>query len=345
VVLEPVGHMRINQLKRREVITLLGGAAVSWPLAASAQQPAMPVIGFMSSRSAADSAGAVAAFRQGLANTGYDEGRNVAIEFRWAEGRYDRLPALVAELVRRPVTVLAAVGGYQTPRAAMAATSTLPIVFGIGEDPVKEGLVPNLNRPGGNMTGATFFTALLGAKRLGLLRELAPQAETMGLLVNQNSTQGQGQARDVQEAARQLGQPVVVLNGGSDEDIDQAFASLAGQRIGALLVGADVFFDPRRERLIALVAQHKVPAIYQFRDYALAGGLMSYGASITELYQQVGVYVGRVLNGDRPADLPVMLPAKFELVINLRTAKTLGIAIPPGLLAIADEVIEVNASP
>jgi putative tryptophan/tyrosine transport system substrate-binding protein len=327
-------------MKRRTFIAALGGAAVAWPPVVRAQQPAMPVIGFLSSRSAGDSVSAVAAFRAGLAETGYVEGRNVAIEFRWAEGRFDRLPALAEELVRRPVAVLAPVAGYQTPRAAQAATSTIPIVFGIGEDPVREGLVPNLNRPGGNTTGATFSTALLGAKRLGLLRQLVPQAEVIGLLVNQNSTQGQGQARDVQEAAQKLGLQLVVLNGGSDEDIDAAFASLARLKVGALLVGADPSFDPRRNRLIAMVAQHAVPAIYQFRDYALAGGLMSYGASIAELYQQVGIYVGRVLNGDKPGDMPVMLPAKFEMVINLKTAKALGLDIPPQLLAQADEVIE-----
>jgi putative ABC transport system substrate-binding protein len=326
-------------MKRRDFIAALGGAA-AWPMVGRAQQPAMPVIGFLSSRSAGDSVSAVAAFRAGLAETGYVEGRNVAIEFRWAEGRFDRLSALAEELVRRPVAVLAPVAGYQTPRAAQAATSTIPIVFGIGEDPVREGLVPNLNRPGGNTTGATFSTALLGAKRLGLLRQLVPQAEVIGLLVNQNSTQGQGQARDVQEAAQKLGLQLVVLNGGSDEDIDAAFASLARLKVGALLVGADPSFDPKRNRLIAMVAQHAVPAIYQFRDYALAGGLMSYGASIAELYQQVGIYVGRILNGDKPGDLPVMLPAKFEMVINLKTAGVLRLTIPPALLATADEVIE-----
>ena len=327
-------------MRRREFVTLIGGAAAAWPLAARAQQLSIPLIGFLSSRSAHDSINAVSAFREGLAAAGRVEGRNVGIEFRWADGRFDRLPALAEELARQPVAVLAAVAGQQTPRAAQAATTSIPIVFGIGEDPVKEGLVPNLNRPGGNMTGATFFTALLGAKRLGILRELVPQAEVVGLLVNQNSTQGQGQVRDVQEAAHKLGERLVILNGGSDEDIDKAFASLAQQRIGALLVGADPFFDPRRDRLIALVAQHAVPAIYQFRDYTFAGGLMSYGASITDLYKQVGIYVGRILNGDNPAELPVMLPTKFELVINLKTAKTLGLTIPPGVLALADEVIE-----
>jgi putative tryptophan/tyrosine transport system substrate-binding protein len=326
-------------VKRREFITLLGSGVAAWPRAARAQ-PATPLVGFLSSRSANDSDRVVAAFRQGLAETGFVEGRNVAIEFRWARGQFDRLPGLAEELAHLPVAVLAAVGGNQAPRAAKAATSTIPIVFGIGEDPVKEGLVPSLNRPDGNVTGATFFTALLGAKRLGLLRELVPQAEVIALLVNQNSSQGQGQAKDVQEAARDLGQRLIVVNGGTDADIEAAFANLAQQRVGAILVGADPFFDPRRDQLVALAARHAVPAIYQFRDYALAGGLMSYGASITDLYQQVGVYVGRILKGDKPAELPVMLPTKFELVINLKTAKMLSLAIPDKLLALADEVIE-----
>jgi putative tryptophan/tyrosine transport system substrate-binding protein len=333
-------RMHFDQLKRREFISLLAGTAAAWPLAARGQQPAMPLIGFLSSRSADDSARVVAAFRQGLAETGYVDGRNVAIEFRWAQGQFDRLPALAGELVRRPVAVLAAVGGFQTARAVKAETDTIPIIFGIGEDPVKEGLVPNLNRPGANVTGATFFTSLLGAKRLGLLRDLVPKAEVFALLANQNSSQGQGQIKDVQEAAQGLGLRLVVLNGSSDEDIDAAFAGLGEQKVGALLVGADPFFDPRRDRLVALAARHRVPAIYQFRDYALAGGLMSYGASITDLYRQVGVYVGRVLKGDKPADLPVMLPSKFELVINLKTARSLSIDISPNMLSLADEVIE-----
>ena len=328
-----------SYIARRKFLATLGGAA-AWPLAARAQQPATPVVGFLSSRSAEDSARSVAAFRQALATAGYVEGRNVTIEFRWAEGQYDRLPALAAELVGRRVDVLVAVGGNQAPRAAKAATSTIPIVFGTGEDPVKESLVPSINRPGANMTGATFFTALLEAKRLGLLRELVPKAEVIALLIKQNSSFSQGQAKDVQEAGRDLGQRVVVLNGGSDADIDAAFASFAQHQAGALLVGADPFFNVRRDRLIALAARHAVPAIYQFRDYPLAGGLMSYGASISDLYQQVGVYVGRILKGDKPADLPVMLPTKFELVINLKTAKALGLTVPDKLLALADEVIE-----
>jgi putative tryptophan/tyrosine transport system substrate-binding protein len=327
-------------VRRREFISLLGGAAAAWPLSARAQQPAMPVIGFLSSRSADDSARVVAAFRQGLAEMGYAEGRNAEIEFRWAQGQFDRLPALAAELVRRPVAVLATVGGSQTTHAASAATATIPIIFGIGEDPVKEGLVPNLNRPGENMTGVTFSTSLLVAKRLGLLRDLVPTAEVIALLVNQNSSQGQGQEKDIEEAARTVGQRLVILNGGTDEEIDASFANLAQQKVGALLVGSDPFFDPRRERLIALSARYAVPAIYQFREFVLAGGLMSYGASITDMYRQVGVYVGRVLKGDKPADLPVVQPIKFEFVINLKTAKALGLNIPPGVLAIADEVIE-----
>jgi putative tryptophan/tyrosine transport system substrate-binding protein len=282
----------------------------------------------------------VAAFRQGLAESGYDDGRNVKIEFRWAEGHFDKLPALAEKLVGRSVTVLGTFGGYQSAKAAQALTSSIPIVFAIGEDPVKLGLVANINRPDANLTGVTFSTALLGAKRLGLLREIAPDAKVIGLLINENSDQGQEQMRDVQEAVQKLGLRVVVLNGGSDKSIDAAFAGLVQQHVRVLLVGADPFFDPRRDRLIALVAQHAIPAIYQFRGYAVAGGLMSYGASIIDHYRRTGIYVGRILNGDKPADLPILFPAKFELVINLKTAKTLGLTIPAGVLSIADEVFE-----
>jgi putative tryptophan/tyrosine transport system substrate-binding protein len=294
----------------------------------------------LSSRSAADSLDEVAAFRQGLAESGYDDGRNVKIEFRWAEGHFDKLPALAEKLVGRSVTVLGTFGGYQSAKAAQALTSSIPIVFAIGEDPVKLGLVANINRPDANLTGVTFSTALLGAKRLGLLREIAPDAKVIGLLINENSDQGQEQMRDVQEAVQKLGLRVVVLNGGSDKSIDAAFAGLVQQHVRVLLVGADPFFDPRRDRLIALVAQHAIPAIYQFRGYAVAGGLMSYGASIIDHYRRTGIYVGRILNGDKPADLPILFPAKFELVIILKTAKALGLTIPPGVLSIADEVIE-----
>jgi putative ABC transport system substrate-binding protein len=300
----------------------------------------MPVIGFLSFRSEADAADSVAAFRKGLAEVGYVEGHNVAVEYRWANARLDRLPTLAEELVRRPVAVLAAVAGQQTPLAAQAATKTIPIVFGIGEDPVKAGLVPNLNRPAGNMTGATFLSAGLGAKRLGMLRQLVPDAEVIGLLANQNSPQGQEQLRDVPAAAKLLGQRLVILNGSNDQEIDAAFASLAERRVKALLVAADPSYDPRRNRLIALSAQYAIPTMYHFRDFPLAGGLACYGASISDLYRQVGIYVGRILNGDKPADLPVMLPTKFEFVINLKTARALGLDIPPTILALADEVIE-----
>jgi putative tryptophan/tyrosine transport system substrate-binding protein len=330
--------MRYNRLKRREFVSLLGGAAVSWPLVSRAQQPLIPVVGFLSGRSPAESAGVVAAFRKGLSETGYAESQNVSIDFRWAEGQSDRLPALASELVHRPVDVIAALG--ESGPAAKAATTTIPIVFGTGGDPVEAGLVASLNRPGGNITGATFLTAVLGAKRLGLLRELVPGAPVVALLVDPNKFVGQVQIRDVQEAARALGQSLVVLDGGTDERIETAFAALAPQHVAALLVGADPFFDTRRERLVALASQHRMPAIYQFREYAVAGGLMSYGTSITDMYRLVGLYVGRVLKGEKPADLPVMQVTKFELVINLATAKALGVKISDNLLSLADEVIE-----
>jgi putative tryptophan/tyrosine transport system substrate-binding protein len=326
-------------MRRRDFVTLLGSAvAATWPLAARAQQSAMPVVGFLSGRSPAESAGVVAAFRNGLAEAGYAEPPNVTIEFRWAEGQPDRLPALVRELIERPVNVIAALG--ESGFAAKAATTTIPIVFGSGGDPVKTGLVGSLNRPGGNLTGATFLTAALGAKRLGLLRELVPGAEVVALLVNPDKSVGQVQISDVEQAARALGQKLVVLDGGNDDKLEAAFAALAQQHVSALLVGADPFFDTRRDRLLAMAAQHRMPAIYQFREYAVAGGLMSYGTSITELYRLVGLYVGRILKGEKPADLPVVQMTKFELVINLRTAKALGVKISDNLLSIADEVIE-----
>jgi putative ABC transport system substrate-binding protein len=324
-------------VRRRAFITLVGGAT-AWPFAASAQQPVIPVVGFLSGRSPAESAGVVAAFRKGLSEAGYSEPQNVTIDFRWAEGRPDRLPALAREFVERPVDVIAAFG--ESGPAAKAATTTIPIVFGSGGDPVDMGLVASLNRPGGNVTGATFLTATLGAKRLGLLRDLAPGAEVIALLADPDKPVGRVQIRDAQEAARALGQSLVVLNGNSDERIEAAFAALAPQRVGALLVGADPFFDTRRERLVALALQHRVPAIYQFREYALAGGLMSYGTSITDMYRLGGLYVGRVLKGEKPADLPVVQVTRFELVINLKTAKSLGLNISDNLLSLADEVIE-----
>jgi putative tryptophan/tyrosine transport system substrate-binding protein len=324
-------------MRRREFILALGGAA-AWPLAARAQQPAVPVIGFLSGRSPAESATVLAAFRKGLSESGYAEPQNVTIEFRWAEGRPDRLPELARQLVDRPVDVIAALG--ESGSAAKAATITIPVVFGSGGDPVQTGLVPSLNHPGSNVTGATFFTAALGAKRLGLLRELVPAAGVIALLANPDKSVGQVQINDVTEAARALGQKLLVLDGGSDDKIQAAFAALASQHVSALLVGADPFFDTRRDRLVALASQHRIPAIYQFREYAVAGGLMSYGTSITEMYRLVGVYVGRILKGEKPADLPVVQVTTFELVINLNTAKALGITIPQTLQVAADEVIE-----
>jgi len=330
--------MQFDRLRRRGFITLIGGTALSWSLVSHAQQTAIPVVGFLSGRSPAESAGVVNAFRKGLSEAGFTEPQNVTIDFRWAQGQSDRLPALARELVARPVDVIAALG--ESGPAAKAETTTIPIVFGSGGDPVEIGLVASLNRPGGNVTGATFLTATLGAKRLGLLRDLVPGVEVIALLVNPDKSVGQVQIRDVQEAARALGQSLVILDGGSDEKIEAAFAALAPQHVRALLVGADPFFDTRRERLVALAAQHRVPAIYQFREYALAGGLMSYGTSITDMYRLVGLYVGRVLKGDKPADLPVMQVTKFELVINLKTAKALGVRISDNVLSLADEVIE-----
>jgi len=323
-------------MRRRAFMLAIAGAA-AWPLEARAQQ-AMPVVGFLSGRSPAESATVLAAFRKGLSESGYAEPQNVTIDFRWAEGRPDRLPELASQLVHRPVDVIAALG--ESGSAAKAATITIPVVFGSGGDPVQIGLVPSLNHPGSNVTGATFFTATLGAKRLGLLRELVPGAEVIALLANPDKSVGQVQINDVTEAARALGQKLLVLDGGSDDKIQAAFAALAPQHVSALLVGADPFFDTRRDRLVALASQHRIPAIYQFREYAVAGGLMSYGTSITEMYRLVGVYVGRILKGEKPADLPVVQVTTFELVINLKTAKALGITIPQTLQVAADEVIE-----
>jgi putative ABC transport system substrate-binding protein len=327
-------------VRRREFIGLLGGATAMWPLAAGAQQPKLPVIGFMSSRSAKDSAQLLQAFHRGLREVGYIEGQNVAIEYRWAEGRYERLAALAAELADRQVAVIAAVGGGPSARAAKAATLTIPIVISIGDDPVEAGFVKSLNRPGGNITGVMLFTSVIGSKRLGLLRELVPQGGPIALLANLATSSGQTQKRDVENVAREIGQQVMVVNAGSDEELEATFVTLAQNRIVAMMVGADPYFDTRRDRIIELVAKHRWPAIYQFRDYVQAGGLMSYGASIVETYFQNGIYVGRILGGAKPADMPVQLPTKFELVINMKTAKALGVAIPPGVLAITDEVIE-----
>ena len=331
-------------MNRREFITLIGGAAAApsmfWPRLASAEQATMPVIGFLSSRSPAESSHLVAAFRAGLQAGGYVEGQNVAIEYRWAEGQYDRLPALAVDLVRRGVAVLATTGGEPSALAAKAATSTIPIVFTVGGDPVKIGLVASLNRPGGNATGVSLLTTVPEAKRLGLLYELVPNAALIGVLINPNYQGAEAQSREVQDAARAIDRPIEIAMAGNDRQLEAAFGTLVQQHADALLVGADPFFGTRRDRIIALAVQFKLPAMYQFRDYPVAGGLMSYGINITDGYRQVGVYTGQVLKGAKPADLPIHQSIKFEFIINLKSAKALGLTVPPGLLVAADEVIE-----
>jgi ABC-type uncharacterized transport system substrate-binding protein len=326
-------------VRRRDFITLLGGAAAAWPLAARAQQPAMPVVGFLSSGTPEGFAYLTAAFRQGLSEAGYVEGRNVTIENRWAEGQYDRLPALAADLVRRQVTVLAAT---TTPGAlaAKGATSTIPIVFTIGADPIAIGLVDSLSRPSGNATGVNNYLSHLGAKRLELLRELVPNAGVIAMLVNPNFPEAESQSKDVKEAARLLGQQVHILNASSEGDLNEAFATFVQLQVGALLVTIDPLFTSRREQLVTLAARHKIPAIYFERQFVLAGGLMSYAANLADGYRQAGIYVARILNGAKPADLPVVQPTKFELVINLKTAKALGLTVPMIMQMTADEVIE-----
>ncbi len=329
--------MQLYQLKRREVLTLLGGAA-AWPLAARAQQAAMPVIGFLSSASAQSYAHVVAAFRQGLQELGYVEGESIAIEYRWAEGQYERLPPLAAELVRRQVAVVATTS---TPAAfaAKAATTTIPIVFEIGFDPVALGLVVSLNQPGGNLTGVTNLSVEVGPKQLELLHELVPTATTIALLVNPTNRL-EAVTRDTQLAADKLGLQLHVLHASTERDFDTVFATLAQLPVGALMIGTDSFFISRSEQLAALAVRHAIPACFYFREFVVAGGLMSYGGSFTDAHRLAGVYVGRILKGKKPGDLPILQPIKFELAINLKAAKALGLTVPLALLATADEVIE-----
>jgi putative ABC transport system substrate-binding protein len=328
-------------MRRREFITLVGGAAAAWPLAARAQQPAMPSIGFLDSRSPDGLADRLRGFRQGLKDTGYVEGENVAIVYRWAEGQHDRLPMLAAELVRRQVAVIATPGGAAPTFAAKAATTTISIVFVVGEDPVRLGLVASLARPGGNLTGINFYSTELTAKRLELLRELVPAAIRVAVLVNlANATNTESTLRDVEPAARAMGLQIQVLNASTSREIDAAFATIMRERPDVFLVGNDPLFNSRRLQLSLLAMRHAVPAIYSGREYAEAGGLISYGSDITDAYRQMGVYAGRILKGAKPVDLPVVQASKFELVINAQTARMLGLAVPPQLLARADEVIE-----
>jgi len=329
--------MQFDRLKRREFITVLGGAT-AWPLATRAQQPAMPVIGAISTLSPGTMRQLLAAFREGLKEVGYFEGQNVALDYRFAEGQFDRLPAFVSEMVRRPVAVL--VGATQVAQVAKQATTTIPIVFNTGDDPVQLGLVASINRPGGNLTGVVQFNQGLEAKRLGLLQEMVPKAAPIAVLVNPKFVGAETQLRDLTEAASRLKVQLVIVRADTETEIDAAFATFIQQRAGALLVCSSPFFRIRNQQLVLLASRHVMPTMFDQRDYAEAGGLMSYGTRFSDAYRQMGVYAGRILKGAEPADLPVVMSSKFEFVINLNTAKVLGIEVPPTLLARADEVIE-----
>src|SRR6516165_7460683 len=326
-------------MRRREFITLISGTAATWPLAASTQ-PDLPVIGFLNSVSPQPFANYVAGFRAGLKETGYIDGQNITIEFRWAEGHYDQLPGMAADLVRRKVAVLVSTGGAPSVMAAKAATSTIPIVFTIAVDPVQLGLVTSLSRPGGNITGVNFLSAAMESKRFGLLRALVPGVQLTAVLLNPNRPDHADQTRQVQDAAAVTGQQIHIVLASDESAIDAAFATAVQLRAGVMLVASDQFFNSQRIKIITLAARHAIPAIYEQREYALAGGLMSYGTNFRDGYRQVGVYAGRILKGEKPGDLPVVQSTKFELVINLKTAKTLGIEVPPNLSAEADEIIE-----
>ena len=327
-------------MQRREFITLLGGAAVAWPIAARARQPTMPVIGFLNAGSPAERVHLVAAFRKGLSETGYVEGRTVAIEYRWAENQYDRLPALADDLIHRHVAVIVTIGTTPATLAAKSATTTIPIIFGGGVDPVKLGLVASLNHPGGNLTGVSFLASALPPKQLDLLHKLIPGAAVAGFLVNPNYADTADQLRDVQTAADALGQKLVVAKASTERDLASAFSVFVQQRVGAILVQTEPFFFSRREQLAGLAIRHMLPAMFSLREYAEAGGLISYGANLVDVFRLGGIYTGRVLKGEKPANLPVQQSTKIEMVINLKTAKTLGLEIPPTVLALADEVIE-----
>jgi len=332
-------------MTRRRLVTLLGAAAAMWPLAASAQQPGAqqpgaPVIGYLSSGLADQSAYLVEAFGRGLKETGFVAGANVMVEYRWAHNQYDRLPALAAELASRPVKVIAAPGGPAVGLAAKAATATIPIVFTVGSDPVRYGLVASLNRPGGNLTGISLLISELAAKRLELLRELAPQAATVGLLLNPANHDAKPEFNDTRLAAQAKGQELVAVEASAPGDFDSAFETLAKQRVGALIVSTDPFFVSQRKRIVALTAQHGLPAIYEFREFVEVGGLVSYGTDRPDAYRQVGVYVGKILNGANPAELPVQQATKYELVVNLQAARALGLRVSTSLLTRADAVIE-----
>jgi putative ABC transport system substrate-binding protein len=326
-------------MKRRDFITALGGmAAAAWPVAASAQQPTMPVVGLLRNTPSGPFAHIVLALRRGLNEVGFFEGQNVTIEQRWADGHDDRLPALVADLVRQKATVI--VANNPSALAAKDATTNLPIVFVTGNDPISEGLVASLNRPAGNVTGVVFITSVLGAKRLELLRQLVPKATTIALLVNPNTTETEAERTDVQNAAQALGQQLIVFDVTSGRDIEAAFTAFAQRGVGGLLVGTGPFLTSNREQIVTQAALHGVPTMYALRESVSAGGLMSYGSSISDAYRQAGIYAGRILKGEKPADLPVMQSTKFEFVLNLKTAKALGLEVPDKLLALADEVIE-----
>jgi putative tryptophan/tyrosine transport system substrate-binding protein len=327
-------------MRRREFITAVCCGAACWPLAAARAQPAIPVVGFLSSRSPNESAGVITAFKQGLQEKGFIEGQNVVIAFRWAEGAYDRLPALAADLVDLNVAVLFAAGGPPSAVAAKAATSAIPIVFSAVNNPDRLGLVASFNRPGGNVTGMSTFTADLGAKSVELLRELVPKAAVMAYLVNPSNPTVEFYTKEATKAASALGIQIRVLNASTDGDLDEAFSALAGLGATGLVVLGEPFFESKRDKIVALATRHAIPTIYGFREYVTAGGLMSYGVSLPDSYRRAGIYVGRIIKGEKPADLPVMQPTKFDLVINLKTAKALGITVPQGLLVAADEVIE-----